>query len=300
MNVKYVMVIVGGIVLVALAILGVLYGKRSSIKPLSPVDEAQARETAERHALLESGNKLAAEGKFLEALTKYRELHARAPDSPAARDAIQRTEVLAAAQGEKEKVVKEIEAHLVEARAAAQVPDDAKIIVETSAALALDAENAEAKALKTAATERLSKKSAEEQRKAREELAKKRKAMPTPRPQVVAAARPTEPPTPPTPTPATATLRFSFQSPIGEGTVMIGYEDKIATRKNFNFGKKSAGGLVEGSAVIPSGPHALKVWVLPTDGSKPRFKEFQATLPGGQSRTLVLTIDAQSLAVSVR
>ena len=105
----------------------------------------------------------------------------------------------------------------------------------------------------------------------------------------------------PVPTPATGKVVISFASPIPEGHVMVSFNDKFIFRKSFAFGKKSGGGQVDGSAEIPSGRGTFKVWVIAPDRSINQYKEFPASVPGGDTKTLRLDLDAGgNLSVSLK
>lgn len=296
-NPKFVGMILGGVVLLAAIVVGILYFKKEDTKPVVPVDDAAARDTAERRKLQDDGNRAMQEGKYEEAKKHFQELLQRSPDSQFAKDGIAKAEQSLAEQKAKEAKAKEVESHLVLAREeAAKVAgiDDPKIVSECDLALAIDPENAEAKQLKADATDRISKKSAADQKKAAAELAKKKKSTPAPKavvPVAVPTAKAAEPAAP-TPTPATATLKISFNATVPSGRLMVGAGANMLFRKDFDFGKKSAGGLVEGSVSAPSGSFTLKVWVFFQDGTPVRYKEIQATLPGGDARTLTLSLDA--------
>jgi hypothetical protein len=95
-----------------------------------------------------------------------------------------------------------------------------------------------------------------------------------------------------TPTPGSARLRIAFQSPAPEGYVMIRRNDKEIFRRQFSFGRKSSGGLVEGTVEVPSGPATIKAWAIPTDRSFNGYEAVDVVIPGGETRTLVLELNA--------
>jgi serine/threonine protein kinase len=302
---RFVLAVVGGTLLLAAVILGALWTRKAvNERNVQATEEAKAREVAERADLMAEGNRLVGAGSFAEALAKYREIVRRDPSSAAARDAVAKTEVLLA---DKEKVVsraKEIESHLALARQADQARDDLKVIEETEAALFLEPENAEGKSLHEAAHARIASRGAAEQKKLAEELKKKAKPTQAPLPSVaapVAAPRLARETAPPVPTPATAKVGISFASPIPEGHVMVSLNDKFIFRKSFAFGKKSGGGQVDGSAEVPSGRGSFKVWVIAPDRSINQYKELPVSIPGGETKTLRLDLDATgNLTVSLR
>ena len=260
---KFVLLILGGVLVIGGVIVGLLLRQKSSIATVAtvaPVEDELAKETAERRTLLTDGERFLKEGKSEEALKNFRELVRRSPGSAPAREALARAEALAVIQQESAGKARQVEEHLAAAREASLVPDDAKAISESDFALAIDPANTEAQTLKAAALERLSKKTLADQKKIKDELAarKKAKAKPvaTAAPAVVAAApRPApEPAGAPSPTPAVANVRIAFQSPISRGLLMIGLNDKIVFRKDFDFGKNGSGGVVDGSVSLRSGP----------------------------------------------
>ncbi|HEV8268992.1 MAG TPA: protein kinase, partial [Thermoanaerobaculia bacterium] len=297
-NTKYVLAIIGGAVVVGAIVVGALLARRGPGNSADAVDENVARETTERRQLMDDGNRLLRENKAAEALAKFREVVRRAPDSQSAREAVQKAEVLAAQQAEEQKKTaekaKEIETHIAAARDAAAQGNDVKAKTEVDAALALDAENADAKALAQEIAAREEARAAEAAAKKGADAKKKAKPTPTPKPAAkpVAPVVPVEAPKAPTPTPSLANLRISFQSPISKGLLMVGVGEKIALRKDFDFGKGSSGGPVEGSIGVPAGRLELKVWLISPDRSVNVYQVFAFTVPGGETKSLVLALDA--------
>ena len=303
---RFVLYVVGGSLVLAVAILGAVWARKAAQeRNVQATEEARAKETAERADLMAEGNRLVGAGSYAEALEKYREIVRRDPTSAAARDAVAKTEALAA---EKEKGAarsREIEAHLAAARQAEQAKDDVKVLEEAEAGLALDPENAEARSLRDGAHSRIASRGAADQKKAAEALKKKTKptAAPAPAPAPSAAAPRTarEATAAPAATPATGKVVISFASPIPEGHVMVSLNDKFIFRKSYSFGKKSGGGLVDGSAEVPAGRGNFKVWVIAPDRSVNQYKELSGTVPGGDTRTLRLDLDSGgSLTVTLR
>lgn len=301
-NSRYAIPIAGGVLLLALAVVALLLNKRSSIQPTAPVEDQLVKETAERRQLMTDGESFVQQGKLEEALKSFRELARRSPGSAPALEAVSRTEALIAAQKEKEAKIKQVDEHLASAREAQLVPDDQKVIAEADLALTLDPANTEAQTLKSAALERLSTKTLAEQKK--EQLSAKKKLKPKVVPTVAAPVAVTvkspEASKAPVPTPAIASVRISFQSPIARGLLMIGLNDKIVFRKDFDFGKNSSGGMVDGSVNLASGPGTLKVWVLATDRSFKPYKAIDLVVPG-DAKILRIDLDAsKSFSVSLR
>jgi hypothetical protein len=85
---------------------------------------------------------------------------------------------------------------------------------------------------------------------------------------------------------------------------MVRLNDKEIFRRAFSFGKKSAGGLVEGSVQVPAGAGEFKAWVIATDGAIREYTAWPAVVPGGESRTLHLELatagTSRRLNVSLR
>ena len=73
---------------------------------------------------------------------------------------------------------------------------------------------------------------------------------------------------------------------------MVRRNDKEIFRRQFDFGRKSAGGLVEGTVEIPSGPASIKAWAIPTNRSFNGYKAADLVIPGGEARNLVLELNA--------
>ena len=302
---RFVLAVVGGTLVIAAAILGVVWARKASEeRTVQAAEEAKAKEVAERADLMAEGNRLVGAGSFAEALAKYRDVVRRDPTSAAARDAVAKTEQLLAGKEQANARAKEAEGHLAAAREAARASDDLKAVEEADAALAIDPENAEARSLWEAGRARIASRSSAEQKKLAE--AQKRNSKPTPAPVPSAAApvavqRTVRETAAPVPTPATGKIVIAFAAPIPEGHVMVSLDDKFIFRKSFSFGKKSGGGQVEGSAEVPSGRASFKVWVIAPDRSVNQYKELAASIPGGETRTLRLELDsAGNLTVALK
>ena len=82
---------------------------------------------------------------------------------------------------------------------------------------------------------------------------------------------------------------------------MVRRNDKEIFRRQFSFGRKSAGGLVEGSVEVPSGPASYKAWAIPTDRSFNGYEAVDLVVPGGDVRKLQLELNAaRKLVVTLR
>ncbi|MCL4807816.1 MAG: hypothetical protein KJ062_08475 [Thermoanaerobaculia bacterium] len=200
-----------------------------------------------------------------------------------------------------EEIGREVETRLAAARVAAETGDFDTSLNELSAVLYLQPENAEALSIREAVKAAQAEKEAAEKQAAARAA---RRVRPTPVPTPVRVAQPVPtaaPAAPPTPTPGVARLRVVFRSPAPEGYVMVRRNDKEVFRRQFDFGRKSAGGLVEGTIEVPSGPASVKVWAIPTNRSFNGYKAVDLVIPGGATRVLQLDLDAgNNLVVSLR
>ncbi len=299
-NTKFVALIVGLAVIGAAVTTWALWSKKSKIEAQAVVDEVREREVQELKALMEEGNRLLAAGTADQAVEKYREVIRRKPDSVAAREALTRAEELYRSRLAGEEKNREVETRLGAAREAAELGEFDRALDELSAVLLLEPENADGLSLRESVKAAKAEKVAAD-KKAAAELAKKKK--PTPVPTAVRAAVPVVPVEPPkaTPTPGSARLRIVFQSPAPEGYVMIRRNDKEVFRRQFDFGRKSTGGLVEGTIEVPSGPASFKAWAIPTNRSFNGYETVELVVPGGETRSLVLELNAANkLVVSLR
>ncbi len=303
-NSRFVYMIVGGCVLFALAILGGLaLWRHHAAQTTLQQDAERERETSERRRLRETGDRSLAEKKYAQALESYRELIRRSPDVTAVRELIQKAEALQkeqeAAEAEAKKKAEEVEAHLAAAREALIGNDDAKVVEEAELALTLSPDNADAAALRDGARDRLAA-TASEKKTALDAKKKPTKPtpVPTPVPAVAVAPKATLPPALPTATPATATLRINLTSPVAQGYIMVRLNDKEIFRKTFDFGKKSNGGVVEGTVQVPSGEGEFKVWVIAPDRSTNGYDRFRASIPGGETKELRIEVAGPTKLVS--
>ena len=300
-NIKFVVLIVGLAAVAALAVGGVLWSQKAKIDAQAEVDELREREVRELKALMDEGSRFLAGGDAARALEKFREVVRRKPDSAAAKDAIARAEELLRTKLAGEELGREVETRMAAAREAAELGEFDRALDELSAVLLLQPENADALSLRDSVKAAKEEKAAAD-RKAAADAARKRRPTPVPTPvRVLKPVVPVEPPKPATPTPGSARLRIVFQSPAPEGYVMVRRNDKEVFRRQFSFGRKSAGGLVEGTIEVPSGPGSFKVWAIPTDRSFNGYRPVELVVPGGETRTLQLELDAgKNLVVSLR
>ncbi|MBK9065092.1 MAG: protein kinase [Acidobacteria bacterium] len=303
-NRRWVLVVIGAAILAGVAIVGLLAQRSSSIAGRG-ADEAAARETLANKKLLEDGTRLLGAGQPAEARLKFLELVRLAPESAAARSALQQAEQLLAKTQEAERKAAEAGAYLAEARRARTSGDWARAVVESDGALASDPANAEAKEIRDAAQAEIRKQGRAAQKKAESQI-RTMKASPRPRPTVAAepvAAGPATAEPLPAPAPAAAgprvRLKVAFKAPIPQGYVMIRRNDVEIWRRAFDFGRKSGGGTLEGEVDVASGAGEYKVWVIATDRSVSEYQVVPLTV--GEGRTLALDVDSQKkLAVSLR
>jgi hypothetical protein len=301
-NGLFVALIIGVVVLVAGVTAGVLWSKKVKLdEQAAAVDVDREREVKELKVLMEEGNRLLGAGNASQALEKFREVIRRKPDSAAAREGLARAEELARTRQAGEAVDREVETRLASARQAAETGRFDDALNELSAVLLLQPENADAlsirESVKAAKAEMIA-----AEKKAAAELAKKKKPTPVPTPfREVKPVVPVEQPKLATPTPGSARIRIVFQSPAPEGYVMVRRNDKEVFRRQFDFGRKSTGGLVEGTIEVPSGPASIKAWAIPTNRSFNGYKAVELVIPGGETRTLALDLNAdKELVVSLR
>ncbi|MFN7987109.1 MAG: protein kinase [Thermoanaerobaculia bacterium] len=300
-NGKFVALIIGLVLVAAGVVAGSLWSRKAKIDAQAAVDEVREREVQELKALMEDGNRLLAAGNASQALEKFREVIRRKPDSAAAREALARAEEQAKAKQAGEEVGREVETRLAAARQAAEEGQFDRALDELSAVLLLQPDNADAQSIRASVKAAQAEKAAAE-KKAAAELAKKKKPTPVPTPvREVKAAPPVETPKPATPTPGVSKVRIVFQSPAPEGYVMVRRNDKEIFRRQFDFGRKSAGGLVEGVVEVPSGPASFKAWAIPTNRSFNGYEAADLVVPGGETRSLVLELNASGkLVLSLR
>lgn len=301
-NIRYAVLVIGAAVLLGVAVVGVLVVRSSSIAGRGG-DEAAAQEALAKKKMLEDGIRLLAEGKPAEAREKFVELVRLAPESAAARTALQRSEQLLAKKEEEDRRTAEVGSYLAEARRARAASDWARAIVEADGALAIDPSSGEAKEIRESAQAEIRKQGRAAQKKAESQI---RSLKAAPRPKATATPEPAAEAAPAAPeAPAAAAvaprvrLKIAFHAPIVQGYVMVRRNDVEIWRRAFDFGRKSGGGSLEGEVDVASGAGEYKVWVIATDRSVNEYLVVPLTV--GEGRTLALDVDAQKkLAVSLR
>jgi hypothetical protein len=303
-NRPFVYLVVSGAALLALVIVGVLLQRSCSIAGRAS-DETAERDTMARKKLLADGLRMLAEGKPREARAAFVELVRQAPNSIAARAALEKADAALAAREERNRRLSEAEARLVAALEAKDAKDWARVVTEADAALALVPDAAEAAALREEALAQIAKQGKEAGRKGAERIrstkaAAKPTAAPTAVPAPVAAAPKTALQPTPVPTPAHVRLHIAVSVPAPQGYVMLRRNDVEIFRRAFDFGRKSGGGSLDGDIELPSGPAEFKAWVIATDRSVNQYKVVTLTL-GADGRTLALDVDAsKNLSITLR
>jgi serine/threonine protein kinase len=302
-NRRFVVLIVIGAVLLALVVVGVLVERSRAIAGKA-ADEAAARETLARRKLLEDGSRMLAEGRPAEARAAFLELVRQAPDSMAAKAALEKAEAALVKKDEESRRLAEVGARLAVAREARDAKDFPRVVAEADVVLALVPDSAEATELKAAALEEVAKQGRGSQKNAVQKTrqtkpsSKVPAAVPTAAPEPITVAPKPEPS--PVPTPTRVRLRIAVTVPAPQGYVMVRRNDVEVFRRTFDFGRKSGGGSLDGEIDLPTGPAEFKAWVIATDRSVNQYKVVTLTL-GGDGRTLTLDVDAaKSLTVTLR
>ena len=301
---RFVSLIVGAAVLLALLVVGALIQRSCAIAGKAP-DATAERDTLARKRLLEDGSRALAEGRPAEARTAFLELLRQAPESVAARAALEKADAALAKKEDQDRRVSEAGARLAAARDARAAKDFARVIVEADTVLALIPDSAEAQELKAAALAEVAKQGRAAQKKAAQQIrslksASKSSVVPTAAPEPAAVAPKAETPPPPKPTPARVRLHIAVTVPAPQGYVMLRRNDAEVFRRSFDFGRKSGGGSFDGEIDLPTGQAEFKAWVIATDRSVNQYKVTTFTL-GGDGRTLALDVDAsKNLTVTLR
>ena len=304
-NRRFVFLTVGVAVLIATVVVGLLLQRSCAIAGKAP-DETVERDTLARKKLLDDGTRALAEGRPAEARAAFLDLVRQAPESAAARAALEKSEMALAKKDDQDRRLAEAGARLAVAREARDANDFGRVIVEANAILALVPDSAEARELKAAALAEVTKQGRAAQKKATDRIrstksAAKPAALPTPVPEPSAVAPRVETPAPPAgPIPARVRLRITVTVPAPQGYVMLRRNDVEVFRRPFDFGRKSGGGSIDGEIEVPSGPAEWKAWVIATDRSVNQYKVAPLTL-GGDGRTLALDVDvSKNLTVTLR
>ncbi|MGZ5426339.1 MAG: protein kinase domain-containing protein, partial [Thermoanaerobaculia bacterium] len=301
---RFVFLIVGAAVLLVLLVVGALIQRSCAIAGKAP-DATAERDTLARKRLLVDGSRALAQGRPAEARTAFLELLRQAPESVAARAALEKADAALAKKEGQERRAAEAGARLAAAREARDAKHFARVIVEADTVLALIPDSAEARELKAAALAEVTKQGRSAQKKAAEQIrslksASKPAVVPTAAPESVAVAPKAETPPPPKATPARVRLRIAVTVPAPQGYVMVRRNDVEVFRRSFDFGRKAGGGSFDGEIDLPTGQAEFKAWVIATDRSVNQYKVTTFTL-GSDGRTLALDVDAsKNLTITLR
>jgi len=301
---RFVALILGGAALLALLVVGALLERSCAIAGKAP-DVSAERDTLARKKLLEDGSRALAEGRLMDARASFLELLRQAPESVAARVALEKADAALAKKEDQERRVAEAGARLSVAREAFTAKDYARVIVEADTVLALLPDSAEAQELKAGAQAEVAKQGRKAQRKAAEQIrslksSAKPAVQPTAAPEPVAVAPKPEATPPPRPTPTRVRLRIAVTVPAPQGYVMLRRNNVEVFRRSFDFGRKAGGGSFDGEIDLPTGQAEFKAWVIATDRSVNQYKVATVTL-GSEGRTLALVVDAsKNLTVTLR
>jgi hypothetical protein len=283
---RWAFAIVAAVLLPALLVVVVLFARGRQIVSKGEREDAAAEAAiAEKKRLLEEGNRLLTEGKIEEAKDRFVELVRLAPESAAAKEAMRRTERLFVKKAERDRRNAEVAKHLSVARAARDRSDQAAVLVAAEAALALEPDQPEAAAMRSAAADQMKSLPRAEQRKAAARLKSLRAAASATPLSAAAAVESTGPEA----APAGPPLRVTFRSPFATGTVFVRMNGSEVLRRSFDFGNR-AGGTVEANVELPAGKGDLHAWVFSGDGRVREFGTVKADVGAG-GRSLVLGLD---------
>ena len=300
-NPKYWWGIVAAVIVVVGAGLLVLKSRIPGGEPPKAAEEA-SRAQLDLQKEVAQGKDLYAKGRYAESLAIFRSVLQRDPSLNAARQYSQMSEEALRNEQQKkadEEKTAQIAAHLQAGRAALDGKDFDTALRESEAVLNLDPKNEEATKLSEDTRKRLTQeKKAElrkgEKKKKTESLARvgqtqsktpAASAAPSPAGSRSAAPSATTP----------ATIRVTFTSPIPKGYLMIAVNDAIIYRKNFDFGKQNGGVLSDTLKVAP-GSATVKVWLTTPDSSVKGYQPINATLSGGDSRVLTITLQGKKFS----
>ncbi|MGE5346749.1 MAG: protein kinase domain-containing protein, partial [Acidithiobacillales bacterium] len=276
--------IVALVIAPVLSIVVLLYVQARQIVPRGDQERrAAGAAMTEKRNLLEEGNRYLAEGKFEEAKKSFLELTRRAPESVAAREALQDAERRLARKAERDRLAAEVAAHLAAARTARGGADLAAVVAEADAALAIEPDQQEALALRRAAGNDIRRLPKPQQRKIEARLRTLRAKMPlAPAPSAPAASVAAL-------GAAGPSLRVAFRSPFDAGTLFVRLNDKEILRRAFEF-DSGKGGLVEANVELSASSGELRAWLFSADGSVRSYGVLRMDRAEGERR-LVLGLD---------
>ena len=248
------------------------------------------------------GKDLYAKGRYAESLALFRSVLQRDPSLKVAREYSQMSEEAIRNEQQKksdEEKTSQIAEHLQAGRTALDGKDFDTALKESEAVLNLDPKNEAATKLSEDTRKRLTEeKRAElrkgEKKKKAESLAKVGEAK-TKSATTRGRGRPGGEPFRGSSATTPATIRVTFSSPIPRGYLMIAVNDAIIFRKNFDFGKQE-GGVVSDILKVAPGSATVKVWLTTPDSSVKGYQPINATLAGGDSRVLTITLQGKKFS----
>ena len=281
---------------------------KSASKPSIEQDSALEQEVKERKQALEEGKKLFAAGSYEQSLAKFRQVLARSPNNPEARQYAQMAENAVTSHQQEQQKAQETAQMVEAAKSALAEGRNEEASKKAGEILALNPTNADALSIRDDAGKKIAeaKIAAEAAKKkagkAKEsQIAKKGGVVPAPSPEVHTVARPPEPQGPPSSASApvtTATLRLAFESPVPEGTVMVAINDQMVLRKPYAF-KAGESRTVSASVSVPPGPAVISAWFYKPDTAA-LFAKTNGQLAVGETRTLQLDVSGKKLSVKIQ
>jgi serine/threonine protein kinase len=303
-NPRYWWGIVGAAVLIVAGVLLVLRLRIPKVEEQKAA-EAASRAQAELQHEVVAGKALYEKGQYAESLAAFRAILRRDPSMKVARNYAQmseeglRNEVSKKAQQEKSAAAS---THVQTGRTALDAKKYDLALSEAEAALDLDPGNSDATKLSAdaregIATQKRADLKAEKKKKA-ETLARAGQASAKAAPPATAGSASTAPHTS-SAEPAATMLRLAFASPIPKGYLMLAVNDSIIYRKNFDFGKKSEGGMISDTIRVTPGAVVIKVWLTSPDASIRGYQPMNVTLAVGETRTLTLTLQGKKFSAKL-
>ncbi len=277
--------IVALVIAPVLSVLVLLYVQARQIVPRGEQERRAARAAVtEKRSLLDEGNRFLAEGKLEEAKKSFLQLVRRAPESVAAREALQGAERRLAGKAEHDRLAAEVAAHLAAARTAREATDLAAVVAETDAVLAIEPNEEEALALRRAAGDDIRRLAKPQQRKIEARI----RALRTKAPPAAALSAPAA--SLPAVGAAGPSLRVAFRSPFGAGTLFVRLNGTEVLRRAFDF-ETGRGGLVEANVELPASSGELRAWLFSADGSVRSYGVLRMDVAEGRHRSLHLGLD---------
>jgi tetratricopeptide (TPR) repeat protein len=304
-NPRYWWGIVGAAVLIVAGVLLVLRLRIPKVEEQKAA-EAASRAQAELQHEVVAGKALYEKGQYAESLAAFRAILRRDPSMKVARNYAQmseeglRNEVSKKAQQEKAAAAA---AHVQTGRTALDEKKYDVALSESEAALDLDPGNSDATKLSAdaregIATQKRADLKAEKKKKA-ETLARAGQAAAKAAPPAAAGSASAAPHTSSAAPAAATMLRLAFASPIPKGYLMLAVNDSIIYRKNFDFGKKSEGGMISDTIHVTPGAVVIKVWLTSPDASIRGYQPMNVTLAAGETKTLTLTLQGKKFSAKL-